>query len=197
MIAEIARKKIEQLKSKIDNGTVHSLVRRVGYGRVAEVGEEEGSSHLPTLSGRLNGFNLNFYFSPFPEGGYLLNIEARVICPFKLRLTLEEQETKSDKFKPVYQLPVSEIEIDVKEFDDRYFIETIEEGPVRKFLAIPENRKMIDDFEDFDSLSFQYKHLKLLYYIEKMEELDIDWLFKKVKLITEIGKSLNELEVPQ
>ncbi|MCD4786042.1 MAG: hypothetical protein K8T10_19655 [Candidatus Eremiobacteraeota bacterium] len=197
MSADIARKKFEQLKSKIENGTVHSLVRRVGYGRVAEIGEEEGSSHLPTLSGQLNGFDLNFYFSPYPDGGHLLNIEARIICPFKLRLTLEKQETKSNKFKPVYQLPVSEIEVDVKEFDERYFIETIEEEPVRKFLAIQENRKMIDELEDFDSLSFQYKHLKLLYYLEKIDGLDIDQLFKRIKLMTKMGKVLHELEVPK
>jgi len=197
MIAEIARKKFEQLKLKTGNGTVHSLVRRVGYGRVAEVGKEEGLSHLPTFSAQLNGFDLNFYFSPFPEGGYLLNIETRVACPFKLRLTLEEQETKSDKFKPAYQLPVSEIEIGIKEFDDKYFIETIEEEPVRKFLAEPENRKMIDDLGNFDSFSFQYKHLKLIYYIKNIEELNIDQLFRDTELITRIGTKLQELEVPK
>jgi len=192
MISEIARQKLELLKEKLDSGTVHSLVKRIGYQKVAVIGEDDGQAPLPTLTGLLKQKEINVDFCPYPEGGYLLDVEIKVDCPFKLVLTIENAEIRSSKFKSAGAIPIQEIEIDVKEFDDRYFIETLEENSVREFLAREENRNLINELGDFDRLSFQYKYLKLIYFIEDLEKLDLDWFSSKIKTLREIGDRLSK-----
>jgi len=193
MIAEIAKKKLEEIRNKLDEGKVHSMVRRVGYQKVTIMGGKDGKSHLPSLSGIFGHTDIYVDFTPYPEGGFLFDVEAKALCPFKLVLTFENVETKSGKFRGSSPIPIQEIEIDVKEFDDMYFIETLEEEPVRKFLGVEENRKMIVDLGKFDRFVFQYKYLKTLYYVEKMEDLDVDWAFDKIKILVNIGKALKIL----
>ncbi|MCE1248847.1 MAG: hypothetical protein LWY06_19590 [Firmicutes bacterium] len=192
MITEIAKQKLEALREKLDSGTVRSLVKRIGYQKVAVMGEDDTQGHLLTLTGMLKNKEINVDFSPYPEGGFLLDTEVKVDCPFKLVLTIENTDIKSARFKSAGAIPVQEIEIDVKEFDDRYFIETLEEKPVREFLAKEENRHLINELGDFDRLSFQYKYLKLIYFIENLENLDVEWLFSKIGHLREIGDQLGK-----
>jgi hypothetical protein len=190
MIAEIARQKLESLKEKLDSGVVRSLVKRIGYQKIAVLGEDDGQSPFPALTGMLKQREINVDFSQYPEGGSLLDVEIKVDCPFKLVLTIENKEIKSSRFKSAGSIPIQEIEIGVKEFDDKYFIETLEEKPVREFLSLEENRHLINELGDFDRLSFQYKYLKLIYFIEDLEKLDLEWFFTMIKNLREIGDRL-------
>ena len=193
MIAEIAREKLEKIKEKLDSGVVHSMVRRIGYQKVTVMGGKDGKSYLPTLTGSLGKTDLNIDFTHCPGGGYIIDIEAKVRCPFKLVLTYENVETKSGKFRSSSPIPIQEIEIGVKEFDDTFFIETLEEKPVREFLGSEESRKSISDLGQFDRLVFQYKYLKILYYQEKLEDLDPEWVVDKIKMLSQIGENLAKL----
>lgn len=195
MSTKIAKELLEKLVEKLEKGAVYEITKRVGFDAYAPVQQEQEISPLPTLKGSLNDVMSNLEFIPYPEGGYLLEIEARTNCPFKLVLTLEDHEIKSLKFKGSSTIPVQEIEIDVKKFDDRFFIETLEEEPVRKFLADEETRKLIFDLGEIDRLAFQYKYMKLVYYIEDIAKLEVNWIFDKIDKLSKICKKLEELNL--
>lgn len=193
MIYEATKEKLEQLKDMLSSGAVHSIVKREGYHRITVVGEKENSRLLPTLTGKIGTVDITIDVFPYPEGGFLFNIEAKVQCPFKLTLTHENREIKSLKFKGGSLLPVQEIEIGHQDFDDLYFIETLEEKPVREFLETEENRRLIMDLGDFDRFVFQYKHLKIVYYIESIEKLDLEWAKEKIKILAKLETNLSKL----
>ena len=193
MIAEVAKEKLERIREKLSSGTVHSMVRRVGYEKVTVMGGKDGKSFLPSLTGMFENIDVNIDFTPCPEGGFLLDIETKVACPFKLVLTFENVEAKSGKFRGSSPIPIQEIEIGIKKFDETFFIETLEEKPVREFLGNEENRKIIFDLGQFDRFVFQYKYLKLLFYIDKMENLDENWVLEKLKILSVISEKLKDL----
>lgn len=193
MIAETAKEKLEKIREKLNSGTVHSMVRRIGYEKVTVMGGKDGRSFLPSLTGMFENIDVNIDFTPCPGGGFLLDIETKAACPFKLVLTFENIEAKSGKFRGSSPIPIQEIEIGVKEFDGTFFIETLEEKPVRQFLGEEENRKLIFDVGQFDRFVFQYKYLKLLFYLEKMEDLDADWVLDKLKILSIISRKLKDL----
>lgn len=190
MTSEIAIKKLAELITMIDEGSIHKITRRRGSKRVSIMGDKAGTSPLPTLTGNHVEVPLNLDFTPYPEGGHLLNIEVKATCPFKLVLTFEDVEAKSMKFKTATSFPATEITIDDKKFDDMFFVETLEEEAVKEFLSDGETTEAIYKLGQFDRFVFQYKHLKLIYYIEDLEKLDTDWLFEKIDTLIGIVKKL-------
>lgn len=190
MISEIATEKLEKLKAKLESGEVHQITRRGGVQMASRMGDKTGSPPMPHLSGVIKGYTLNLDVKPYPDGGFLVDAQISVKCPFKLSITRENADVKSTKFKSAGPVPIQEIEIGVKDFDDRYFIETLEEEQVKKFLSSPDARSLIMDLEDVDALNMQYKCLMVLYYIKDLDEMDTDWLYKKIEILTKIGDQL-------
>jgi hypothetical protein len=189
MSGEIATRKLADLITKLEEGSIHKVSYKHGM-KHSVLGDKGAPSPLPTLKGLHGGVVINLDFSPYPEGGHFVSIEACASCPFKLILSHEGQEVKSMKYKQTHSIPASEIEIGVKDFDDRYFIETLEEEPVRKFLSDGGIRGQIDSLGDFDRLTFQSKHLKLVYYVPDVEKLDSDWLFKMIEILIGLAGKL-------
>ncbi len=189
MVSEQVKGMLEELVEKMDKGAVYQITKRVGYQKVKIAGTRE-SAPLPMLRGTYKGVDFDIEFLPYPEGGFLLEITAQVDCPFKLVLTLENHEIKSIKFKGASVIPVTEIEIGIKEFDDRYFIETLEEDYVKRFLRDEEVRKLIDNLDKIDRLAFQYKYVKLVYYVENLADITVDWIFDKIDKISQIAHKI-------
>ena len=160
IIAETATKKLAELITKLDEGSVHKLTRR-GF-RKSILGDKTGSSPLPTLSGIHNNVEINLDFTPYPEGGYLANIEAKAKCQFKVVFTIEGKEIKSTKFKSSEMIPITEIQVGDKDFDEKYFIETLEQDKVKEFLSNKQVKEDVEKLGNFDRFTFNYKHLKLL-----------------------------------
>lgn len=191
MIDQIATQKMAELINKLDEGTLHKITSRAGF-RKSVMGDKTGASPLPTLKGIHNETELNLDFTPFPEGGHFANIEVKVLCPFKMVLTLENREVKSMKFKTTYGIAVAEIQIGQKEFDEKFFIETLEIDAVKAFLEDETTRNLIVELGDFDQFTFQYKHLKLVYYVEDMEKMDTETLFRQIDILTRIAARIKK-----
>lgn len=190
MSTEVATKKLAELIAKLDEGSVHKIKHKGGIQRISVLGDKGLVSPLPTLEGIHNNTRMNLDLCPYPEGGYMANIEVHEECPFKLVLSLENTEVKSLKFKTARSIPVAEITIGDEDFDKRYLIETLEEDVVTKFLSKKEVRDLISKLGDFDRFTFQSKHMRLVYYVEDLEKLDSEWLFKMIEILVELAKKL-------
>ncbi|MFP4497892.1 MAG: hypothetical protein ACLFQV_06725 [Vulcanimicrobiota bacterium] len=181
MPVETAKMKLERILSKLDKGEIRELSRHEDYVPTG-LGEHEDMT-LPTIQSVYRGKKMVIEFVTYHEGGYLFNIQLTIPSPFKLVLSFEDSEIKSRKFGASSPIPVTEIEIGIKEFDDMYFIETLEEEVTRTFLSKTKVRELIESLERFDHLTFDYRYLKLEYYVKDVQEINEDWVFNKIEIM--------------
>jgi hypothetical protein len=189
MLTDIVKEKLESLNEKLDSGSINLLTRKPGFPGVSRLGDKQNTAPLPTLSGSVDGIDFSLDFVPFPDGGFLMDIDVHVKSPFRLVMVPENAPSKSLKFKSSgFVGPIQEVNTGIKEIDEKYFMESNDETPVKKYFSgsiIPE---LINSLGNFDKLTFHDKYVKIIYFIEDLENLDMDWVFKTIKGLTDIAK---------